>query len=138
MNYETYKTLTIKQKEEYNFKFSDKPKLKFSILLMFCIYLETLMYLMMSYIFFISPVQELQQYKYLFPTLMETGILSRIGLIMIFCFNVLYFLGNIFYYEIKKSLWLKKNKIKIIRKNYLRFFKKIWESFKKFWRLKQW
>jgi hypothetical protein len=112
MNYQTYKTLTPEQKEEYNYRFKDKfynPEIR-SLMTIGIIFMQ--MFALFTFIIFMAQKEYLKidTTNILLALSQFTGVIfiTLIAYVAIWIINLI---GNMIQY----GLWIKKNKIKFIR-----------------------
>lgn len=114
MNWNTYKTLTNKQKDEYNFRFKEKEYFNLRGLTTLCILFVTTLTLFLMTIFIILTNSSFDKYKdKILLIVQEVAKMSKImSKILIFCSVI-----NILIITIKLFLefkWRKKEGIKYI------------------------
>jgi len=112
MRWKTYKKLSPKLKEEYNYRFKNHPVPNFRIYFNWAmvITMTTTLFLFMSYII-------LTDDTFIELTGEVTSILGSIGSLVQASFTILliaalYDAGRLLVYSISKQRWLKKNNIK--------------------------
>lgn len=114
MNWETYKNLTIKQKEEYNFKFKDEIKFSSSGLIISLTNLFLVSVIFIFMIFIIVKDEQFSQYKDSLQIYVNSigSIFYACGILVVgFAFEYLIKVINRWYSYTK---WKRENNIKVI------------------------
>jgi hypothetical protein len=115
MNWETFKILTDKQKEEYNFRFKDKEEIHIFSLINSTMVLFSFVVIIMFLSYLIITMPALEQYKSQISSYvaMAGKIFFVIGIIIIG--YVIDFIVRMSWYVYQYAKWQKENKIVFVR-----------------------
>lgn len=109
MKWNKYKLLTTEQKEEYNFKFSVKPKISVSLSSILFLWSLTIIQMLIAYLIYI----ETEPFKGFVGNIWlihasSLRVVSVMAVLLIL--SLVYDVFNIFIYEYRRKKWLKRIK----------------------------
>lgn len=113
LNWETYKTIPNKLKEEYNYKFGDVPKLSVSIITNTLIFALLISIILLFSIYIINTLDlsdEIVEKSFILAD--AANMLMNSTMIFLVCIFILDLI-NIIIWFITRRKWLKENNIKI-------------------------
>ena len=116
MNWETYSTMTVEQKEEYNFKFKDKEFVvdgKEMVSTASIFMMIVMQFLMVIYLAMTQEAFEHLRDQITILLVAATRVISVIGIIILV--TVISYVAQMIYNFYKERKWIKSNNIKVIK-----------------------
>jgi hypothetical protein len=111
MNWETYKTLTDKQKEEYNFRFKDKEEIHIFSLMNSTIVLFSFVVIILFLSYLITTMPALEQYKSQISSYVAMAGELFLVIAIIIIGYVIDFIVRMSWYVYQYYKWKKENNI---------------------------
>jgi succinate dehydrogenase/fumarate reductase cytochrome b subunit len=114
MNWETFKKLSKEEREEYQYKFNDKPDSGFGYLLVSIVGVGLVYFhLFLFYVISISTNETLLQYKDVIGSVIREDLKILVVFMWIMVLALLYNAINNIIYQTKRRRWIKKHNIKL-------------------------
>ena len=114
MNWETFKKLSQEEREEFKYKFDDKPDSGFGYILVSIVGVGLIYFhILLFYVISISTNETLLQYKDIIGNLVAQDIKVLLVFMWIMIIGMLYSAVMSFIYSIRRTRWLKKHNVKI-------------------------
>jgi hypothetical protein len=115
MNWETYKTLTEKQKEEYNYRFKERETFHISSLMIVTmnLFLVVVVLLFLSYL--VTTMPALEQYKTQVSLYVQSAGVMLLAVLIFVIGYVVDFVVRLSWHTYQYYKWQKENKIVFVR-----------------------